>query len=328
MDWLTHNIPQRMDRLTLGWGTGEPQGAPSRRAFLAQTPTSGGVPYLRSGDWAVWASGTAKFGIVDNDSGRVGHNFRIYGGILGVDYRTHDYLFGVHVGYANVNIEQSGGASSSDVDAILLGVHGGARWYSDWLGAMYFDGTFTFGHLEYDTSQNLTRFGGSGTSTSDYSGVALATYMELGVIRQYGRVGVQPYVSVRIVGIRNDAHPILITGGSAITANQASTVSARGSIGLRGLYSIKMSSVAVTLKGRIAYVGEMADVNQSVRFSNLAGGISTSVESARSDRHMGHAGATAFINLSPNVQLLADYSVLIGQRAFVQAVWGAVRVRW
>ena len=167
-----------------------------------------------------------------------------------------------------------------------------------------------------------------GVSQADYVGVALATYMELGIIRRYGRWAVQPYLSLRLVNIRNNAHPILIAGASAINAQKATTFSARTSLGLRALYRFTLSRLAITVKGRVAYVGEMADINQSVRFTNLAGGISSKIESARSDRHMANGGVTIFINVAPRIQLFVDYNVLVGPRALIQAVWGAIRFRW
>lgn len=342
-DMFTHNIPQRMERLQVGWGLREPfpygQSAKTSDGSTASIVTTrsflpgrrsvgpdGTTSQIRLGEWAAWVAATGRWGGVRNDgAGRPGYSFTTWGVLVGVDYRSHDWIIGFHGGYANSDGDQNGDTSDADVQVGFGGVHGSIRWWNDFWGAMYFDGTVSIGYARFDTSQDLSIFGGNGSLPMGYEGTVFATYLEVGTVRRYGRIGVQPFVAMRIIVIDADSHSGSATG-LAVNVSESTYATVRPHIGLRALYEWEVGGVLMAFKGRVAYAAEVAEVKSKAFFT--VNGRTAGLVSARNDQHMVVGGATIFASLSPQVQLLLDFQGVYGERTYLHSVWGGFRFRW
>jgi len=338
MDWFTHNIPQRMDRLRQGYGAGPDVSLREGEGLAAALKKSGvasGKPLFSAqgrtdlgGPLSVWVTGLGYFGSVNNDGASPGYAYDLGGFLAGVDYRQRNYLIGIHLGYVRSDSRSNDNVTSYESNAFIIGAHTGLRWDGGSFGKMYLDGTITFGIMDSDATIGLGSVGLGGSIRGGYSGLAVGGYVEAGTILNYGGVLFQPMVGLRIVHMDNNGFQASGTAGTFNIGGQDQT-SVRSILGVRVSHSLPVSGRdRLTIKGRVAWLAELADVSSTSVGAQVGGLNSLILRSNNTGRNFAHLGGALHYQASKSIGFLVDYSATMSTQSVVHAIWGAVRVVW
>lgn len=338
MDWFTHNIPQRMDRLRTGYGAGPDvslRKGDGLAATLKKSGISAGKPLFSAqgrtdlgGPLSVWVTGMGYFGNVNNDGASPGYKYDLGGFLAGIDYRQRNFVGGIHLGYVRSDSRSNDTVTSYDAYAFVIGGHAGLRWDGGSFGKMYLDGTLTVGIMDSDATIGVGSVGLAGSIRGGFSGLAVGGYVEAGTILDYGGVLLQPMVGLRIVHMSSDGFQASGAAGTFSIGSQDQT-SVRSKLGVRVSHALPVSGTdRLTIKGRVAWLAELADTT-STGFGTQVGGVNALVlRSNNAGRHFAHVGGALHYQASGSIGFLVDYSATMSTQSVVHAIWGAIRVVW
>jgi outer membrane autotransporter protein len=105
-------------------------------------------PFGRLG---IFVNGTFAFGDKDTTSREAGFDFDTYGVTGGADYRfTDNFILGLAFGYSSTDADFASARGNLDVGAYTFSAFG--TYYLD---KLYFDGIFSYGWNDYDSTRNI-----------------------------------------------------------------------------------------------------------------------------------------------------------------------------
>jgi outer membrane autotransporter protein len=259
---------------------------------------------LRDKKWGMWGKAFTVQGDREAEDKALGYEYTVYGTSFGIDWQVSDnWLFGLTGGYTNGDVEQNNSRNESQIAGLHVGLYSAYQ-----MDRWYMDSVFNFADLTYDTSRRID-------VTSEHlegssGGTQMTGYVEAGYTwRQRGGLLLQPLASLQVAHLSIDAYKE--SGGpSALTYDDQTYMSAKGSLGLRltqGLYH-RLDGRNGVLEVRSRWLHEFGDTESSVdtAFVDRPDTVFTVVDSDVS-RDSILVGGGLDIRFNPRLRLSLDY---------------------
>jgi len=278
-------------------------------------------------NWGLWVDGYFSYGDRRSDDIITKYNQKLYGGMLGFDFRATDNLFfGI-----------SGGISTADLDFDDLEDEGKMTSYQGSLYACYNGmpwyaaGIFTFAYNDYEFDRYIS-FAPGLIAHSDYNGKEYVGYGEVGYKFNAGGVIIRPSVAFQVDYLSLDEFTETGAGMYNLDYDDNNIGSYQSFLGVNISGPIKLGASAVlTPELRLKWAHEFSNDDNMIK-ARLAGSGSGSswwsVEAETLSRDTAIVGVGMNLKFNKNVAAYLQYDAQINSDFVTHTGLVGLRLEW
>jgi outer membrane lipase/esterase len=286
-------------------------------------------PFGRLG---IFVNGTFGFGDKDTTSREAGFDFDTYGVTGGVDYRfTDNFVLGLALGYTNTDSDFASARGKMDADAYTFSAFG-----TYYVGRFYFDGIFSYGWDDYDSTRNIVysipstdRFGNlvpgtttvNQTASSEIDGTqysfGLSTGYDFAVrgftVGPYGRLS---YLKANIEAFQERIDNTDPGFGLALAINEQDVESLTWALGGQASYAISTGFGVLVPQLRFEWEHEFLDNQRTITARFVTDPLRTPLrlETDKPDRDYFNFGAGLSAVFQRGVSAFVYYETVLALR--------------
>ena len=278
-------------------------------------------------NWGLWIDGYFSYGDRRSDDIITKYNQKLYGGMLGFDFRVTDNLFlGVSGGISTAKLDFDDLADEGKMNSYqgtLYACYNGMPWYAA--------GIFTFAYNTYDFDRYIT-FAPGLVAKSDYDGREYLGYGEVGYKFNAGGVIIRPSVAFQVDYLTLDAFTETGAGMYNLTYDENDIGSYQSFLGVNISGPIKLGASAVlTPELRLKWAHEFSNDDNMIK-ARLAGSGSGSswwsVEAEDLSRDSAIVGLGLNLKFNRNVAAYIQYDAQINSDLITHTGLVGLRFEW
>ncbi len=275
--------------------------------------------------WSVWAGGfgAAQFVGADAGAGTAASTNRIYGGIVGADYRiSQDTIAGFALGGGATSFNTYGlGSGSSDL------FQAGA-FIRQQLGKSYVKAALGYAWQDVTTDRFVT---GADHLQARFNANTWSGRVEAGHRFGLTAFGVTPYAAAQITTVALPGYTeTALSGASTFALSYAAkdTTRTRSELGLRADADLAIAHMPLKLQGGLAWIHNYDTGNSAVTSFLTLPGATFSVNGAALDRNALRTTASAELTLGKGFSLAALFEGEFADNSRSFGGKGALRYSW
>ncbi|GAB4362158.1 MAG: hypothetical protein Kow0060_18220 [Methylohalobius crimeensis] len=305
----------RLETLRAGLGTTRFAGV---QLFQNGQPITGGNAGSDAfGPLGVWINGNYHLGEVDSMPSQRGFNFKNWGVTGGADYRITDSLVaGGAFSYVTSDNEFDSNGGHADNDSYLGSVYG--SYYP--LENLYVDALATYGHINFDTTRNITytipgdtvNARAKGETDGSQWGFAVSTGYNL----HWQGFNLTPYGRFSYKRLRVDDYRETGGDGWAIRLDEHKVRSMKSIVGAQASYAISLPWGVITPQFRGEWHHEFRDPSRTISASFVGDplGQTFAIRVAPPDRDYATFGGDLTATFAHGISAFVGYEALVGYR--------------
>jgi uncharacterized protein YhjY with autotransporter beta-barrel domain len=278
-------------------------------------------------NWGLWVDGYFSYGDRRSDDIITKYNQKLYGGMLGFDFRVTDNLFfGVSGGISTADLnfddlEDEGKMTS--YQGSIYACYNGMPWYAA--------GIFTFAYNNYDFDRYIS-FAPGLVAKSDYDGKEYVGYGEVGYKFNAGGVIIRPSVAFQVDYLTVDEFTETGAGMYNLAYDEQTIGSYQSFLGLNISGPIKLGASAVlTPELRLKWAHEFSNDENMIK-ARLAGSGSGSswwsVEAETLSRDSAVIGVGMNLKFNKNLAAYIQYDAQLNSDLITHTGLVGLRFEW